>query len=308
MQTALVVDAVCDLPPDYCRSQSLFTLPVTLLTEQDQFDDTREQDFTRVFYEQFLEASDIPLGSAAWDSHRIGAWLLHHCVTQADRVVMLTVSQRYSELFANAKQAAQTVRSNYREIRQAAGLNTPFLIEVVDSQTLFAGQGLLAFAANQLIQQSRQLAQVIRQLEELRQYVETFLLVEDVRFLQERARSRGEIGLKSGWGLMGGLFSSYPVQRLYREEVATAFKTSRYEESLNQLLTQAARAIDKGLRIPAITVSYGGELVALAQHPPFAALMEYASQRQIALLVAPMSACAGIYVGPRAVSLAYAAR
>ena len=42
----------------------------------------------------------------------------------------------------NAQQAAHTILTAYKPVRQKAGQQGPFSVRVMDTQTLFAGQGI----------------------------------------------------------------------------------------------------------------------------------------------------------------------
>jgi fatty acid-binding protein DegV len=101
-------------------------------------------------------------------------WFLEQLVTDFDYVICLTVSSVRSPIFENATQASFGLLQNYRERRAAAGINGPFALRVVDSQTVFAGLAVLAAEGVRLLAEDQHPNAIRTRLEQLSEQMNTF--------------------------------------------------------------------------------------------------------------------------------------
>lgn len=63
-------------------------------------------------------------------------------MSEYDFAFVETIARARSEIFNNANVAMNRIIANYKPYREAAGLEGRFAMRVVDSRTVFAGQGL----------------------------------------------------------------------------------------------------------------------------------------------------------------------
>jgi fatty acid-binding protein DegV len=73
------------------------------------------------------------------------------------------------------------------------------------------------------------------------------------------------------------------------------------------LFAHAARAVKRGLLVPALCVSYGGNLAELEVLPGYASLADACSEADVTLYRSIMSITGMVNVGTGAIALGYAA-
>lgn len=76
--------------------------------------------------------------------------------------------------------------------------------------------------------------------------------------------------------------------------------------AIEKLLQIAITAIDKGLKIKVIALSYAGDPEEISNHTQIRKFSDYAHSKGIEVMTSVMSTTAGVHVGPGALSLAYA--
>lgn len=84
-----------------------------------------------------------------------------------DCVFCLTITTNRSPINANATRASFGILKDYRPARQSAGITGPFLMRVIDTQTLFAGSDPAVVAAVQMAESELAPAQIRERLEHI---------------------------------------------------------------------------------------------------------------------------------------------
>ena len=319
MKTAVVVDAACDLPSTYIRQHQLHVLPFALRLGGRVVNDTRDVNLTLAFHHRLATTQGLGVDAEPCSAHVITSLFLEQLVVEYDRALLLTLSQTHSRLFQHATEASFAILRGYREKRRQAGFNTPFHLMVLDSKTLFAGQAVLADAVNRLLQNGDLPFNELRRLTEaFRQYIHCYFLSDDLSYnrLQTSKKSEGNENndhnekTENGAGFLNyhlsSLFNIKPVHRLRDGKIEVAFRARGFDKALSDLLDQARRSIDEGLKNPVVVISYAGNLQEIKQKPSVIAFEQYAQKCGVQVLMSIMSMAGGINVGPGAVSLAYA--
>ena len=92
-----------------------------------------------------------------------------------------------------------------------------------------------------------------------------------------------------------------------RGETGPVGKARGFEQGAQMLFDHATRRVRAGLLVPAMCVSYGGDLDVLAQLPGYAELRAACAETGVQLTEAPMSITGMVNVGEGAVTLGFAA-
>lgn len=307
MNTAVVIDSACDLPASYIQQHQLHLLPNTLILGGEIVTDNRDVDLTLAFHQRHALARDPSAKVKPCNVSAIIELFLNRLVIEYDRAILIAISQTRSSLFQNATEASFAIVRGYRERRRQAGLNTPFYLSVLDSQTVYAGQALLAHEVVRLLQNSNLLFNELRRsVEEFRRYIRCYILLDDLSYLGEQTggQSAAEIGFLNY--RLGSLLGVKPVVRLVEGEAKLAFKARGFDRALAGLFEQARLEIDQGLRSPLVVLSYAGDPQELQQKRSFVDFEQYIGHWGFELMVSSMSASGGLQAGPGAVSLAFA--
>ena len=308
MKTAVVIDSACDLPTAYIQKHHLYLLPNKLMVGNQILIDNRDVNLTLAFYHHYaaqprtLEATTQPCSASA-----IAGLFLKRLVIAHDRAILITISQTRSELFQNATEASFAIVRGYRERRQQAGLNTPFHLNVLDSRTVFAGQAVLTHEVVRLLQNPDLPFSELRRLAEaFRRYIRCYILIDDLAHLHYQATEKGERSIGFLNYRLGVLFGFRPVARFVDGETELVLKVRGFERALAGLFEQANLEIDQGLRSPLVVLSYAGDPQWLRRQQAFIDFERHVRQWGIEVMVSIMSATGGLYLGPNAVSLAFA--
>ena len=152
MRIGLVVDSACDLPQDFYRDHNIVILPVTVHVGNEEFVDRRDPEATLEFYKRHL-SNAANAETAPFTVEQIRELFLQRLVLDYDFVFCLTVASGRSPIFENATQASLSILSEYKAVRAQAGVQGPFALRVIDSQNLFAAQGVLAVEAARMIRE-----------------------------------------------------------------------------------------------------------------------------------------------------------
>ena len=150
MRIGLVVDSACDLPPSFIEKHRIRVLPITVHLDGHDLIDSRDPDVTLDFYRRHLCAGDA--ATSPQTVEQIKQLFLSSLVLDYDFVFCLTIASSRSPIYEHATQASFSIINEYKPIRAAAGLSGHFSLRVMDSQNLFAGQGVSAVEAIRLIE------------------------------------------------------------------------------------------------------------------------------------------------------------
>ena len=144
MRIGLVVDATCDLPPEFLAAHGIRVMPIGIRLGEQRLIDRRDPDTTLSFYRDHLPKVGSKDGSQPLSAAELQQWFLDELVTDFDYVVCLTVDSLRSPIFEHATQASFGLLQHYHERRHAAGIAGPFTLRVLDSHSVFAGIACLA--------------------------------------------------------------------------------------------------------------------------------------------------------------------
>ena len=151
MRIGLVVDSACDLPGDYLRRNGFTILPITVRIGDETREDQRDERETLEFLRTHVADRGAEAETAPFSVEQITDVFLKKLVIDYDYVFCMTITRTRSPIYDNALQASYAILNEYRPVRSAAGHDTPFALRVVDTQTLFAAQGITAVEAVRLV-------------------------------------------------------------------------------------------------------------------------------------------------------------
>ena len=224
-----------------------------------------------------------------------------------DHVFCLTVTRNRSPIHEHAVQASFAILNDYKPVRQAAGYNSPFALRVIDSQNLFAAQGIGVVEAVRMRAAGAGVQQIRERLEELALNTHGYMVPPDLYYLRNRARSKGDrsVGLFSA--ALGTALDIKPVLHCHRGETAPVGKVKGFEAAVRKLFEFTIERIQAGLMTPTLCVSHGGELAELRALPGYARLRETCAANNIELFESVMSLTGMVNVGKGAVVVGFAA-
>lgn len=307
MRIGLVMDSTCDLPRKFIDDHQIIIMPITIRIDEHTFVDVHDPVATESYCQSEVGKRGHAAETAPLSVDEIRELFLGKLVLDYDAVFCLTVTSTRSPIFANATQASFAILGSYRPIRQGAGNNSPFLMRVIDSKSLFAGQGIGAIEATQLIAADAGPGPIRERLSDLAAHTYAYALPRDLHFLRARARRRGDrsVGLFSA--TLGTALDIKPVLQCFQGETRPVAKARGFEQGAEMLFGHATTAVKHGLLVPAMCVSYGGDTAELEAMPGYHGLVDTCAEAGVTLYQSVMSITGMVNVGTGAVSLGYAA-
>ena len=306
MRVGLVVDTACDLPKAFLDQHKVTLLPVTLRIGEHTFLDNRDAAVTQTFYREHFGQRSQDAATAPPSVEQIRDLFLQRLVLEYDQVLVLTIAASRSPIHENATQAAHAILSASPPIRASAGLQGPFSVRVIDTQNLFAAEGVAVAEAARRVRAGGGFGEVVARAEAAVAATYGYLLPRDLQLMRERAQKKGDRSV--GWlaAVVGDALDIKPIVRGHRGETSVAGNVRGFEEGAKRLLDFAAQRVRAGLLTPALCVSYGGELKELEALPGYADLAATCRAGKVELLSSVMSMTGAINVGEGALALGFA--
>lgn len=303
----LAIDSSCDLPPEFIQKHALRVLPITLKLDGDQVPDTRDPVKSVELYQSGRLEKDTHAETEPYSAAAMSAVLENELVLNFDKVLVITIMHTRSEIFKNVRDAVFISQPKFKDLRAKNGKDRSFRMFVFDSNTIFTGHGLMAYEAARLLsEESATVEQVLIKLENLKNRIRAFILPKDLYYLKNRAATKGDNSVSWLSYQMGNMLNVKPIIQAYQGETESVDKAMGYKSGMEKLLNSAKSAIDNGLLIKAIVMSYAGELTTIEEMDIYKDFVHYANDKGVETLLSVMSTTATINVGPGSFSLAYA--
>ena len=106
--------------------------------------DHRDEEATLSFLHAHVAERGHEAETTPFSVNQIRDLFLGRLVIDYDHVFCMTITKTRSPIHDNAMQASFAILNDYKPVRQAAGHNSPFALRVIDTQNLFAAQGITA--------------------------------------------------------------------------------------------------------------------------------------------------------------------
>ncbi len=305
----VAVDACCDLPHEFLTRNNIRILPFYTRFGDKVLIDDRDPGKTLDFYKQGVLAKSFDAESTPVSAQEMSNILEKELVLNFDKVLAITMMSSRSKFYENIREAVWVSQPKFKELRSAEGLERRFRIMVMDSNNLFTGPGVLVYEAVRLLkEENASIEHVMLKLEPLTHRVRTFILPQDLFHLKNRAGNRGDKSDNSlNWFTyqVGKTMNIKPIIEGYQGKTTAVDKVFGFTSGLEKIFGNAIKAIDDGLGINAVTMSYAGALSEIQKEHAYQEFITYAKDRGVPTFLAMMSTTAAINVGPGCFVLSY---
>jgi len=307
MRVGLLVDSACDLPHRFFQDNDVFILPISIKIDGKLFVDDHDPVRTLDFYRSGLIEKGHDAETVPFTAEQIRQLFLDKIVTEYDFAFCETITRVRSPIYDNATTAMQRIVAEYRARREAAGRPGPFSMRVVNSRTLFCGQGILAAHTVRLINSGVPKNDLRRRVDEFTNNIYGYVVPADLYYVRERARKKGDKSVGMLATMLGKAFDITPILGGRNDETFPVAKVRGFDTAVARVFDYAVKRIRKGLLTPYVCVTYAGDPDMIRQLPGFDRLEAAAREHDIELMTTVMSVTGGVNVGPGTVGLALAA-
>ena len=303
----IAIDSTCNLPRSYIDKHAIRVLPIGLKMDGEIIPDLLDPLKSVQLYqsgnlEKNYDAETIPYSSA-----EMSRLLEQELVLNYDKVLVITIMHNRSDTFKNIRDAVFISQPKFKELRSQHGKDRAFRIFVFDSNTIFTGHGLLTYEAVRMLhEESATPEQIMMKLENLKNRIRAFLIPRDLFYIKNRGASKGDNSINWLSYQMGNVLNIKPIIQAYQGDTGPIDKVMGFQSGVEKMFGSAQAAMDKGLLIKAIVMSYAGELAEIENLDSYQAFVRHAASKGIETLLSVMSITAAINVGPGSFSLAYA--
>jgi fatty acid-binding protein DegV len=308
VKIGIVISPTADVPANFVGPGRLEMLPVSVYAGTNVFLDRRDEEETRRLYRLYLQKHETAVATQPLKPAQMAELFLNHWVTRYDRLFVLCPDSRRSKIYANATEASYTILRDYKKPRAEAGMTEPFLLRIFDAHTLFTGEAILAFQALRLRDVAGEGFDALRRdLEVLRGQVRAFMVPDDLYYVYNRGRTRGEESVNWFMYKAGDFLGIKPVLEMTGEETRVVEKIRSFDKALDWSFARLEELLRQDrLAVPVIALSYGGDLERIRNDARYQKLFALGQARKVAVLLSVMSLSAGAFVGRGGFSFAYA--
>ncbi|SFL85230.1 DegV family protein [Halanaerobium salsuginis] len=189
---ALLTDSIADLPQDFKDKHQIHILPLNILIGGEKFIDRLAIKASDLF-ELTSKLPEFP--TSAQPTPETINRKLTYLAEYYDSIIVITVSSAMSGLYSAVKKAANKLIST-AEISQ---------IEVIDSKTNSAAQGLLVMEAAKKIAEGKSFTEIVSFLKAVRNKLYIYVSVSDFKYMIRGGR------IKSWKGKLANLINLHPI-------------------------------------------------------------------------------------------------
>ncbi|WP_368565408.1 DegV family protein [Pseudoxanthomonas sp. UTMC 1351] len=306
MRIGIVVDSACDLPQQFLQENNIIVLPITVRIGEAVLADHRDEEATLGFLHAHVAERGHEAETTPYTVNQIRDLFLGRLVIDYDHVFCMTITKTRSPIYDNAMQASFAILNDYKPVRQAAGHNSPFALRVIDTQNLFAAQGITAVEAVRMRAAGATVQQIRVRLEELATHTHGYMIPRDLYYLRARARTKGDrsVGLLSA--ALGSALDIKPVLHGFNGNTEPVAKIKGFDNAVEQLFKFSGNRVMSGLMTPTVCLSYGGELAELRALPGYQRLRDICTNNNVEVYESVMSLTGMVNVGKGAVVVGFA--
>jgi DegV family protein with EDD domain len=307
MRTGLVVDSACDLPGSFIERNRIEILPITVKIGDAVLADHRNEQATLEFLHAHVASRGAEAETMPFTVGQIRDLFLQKLVIDYDYVFCMTITKTRSPIYDNAMQASFVILNDYRPMRSAAGHQTPFALRVIDSQSLFAGQGVAAVEAVRMINADEGVAKIRARLENIAINTHAYMVPRDLMYLRSRTKAKGDKSVSLFSATLGSALDIKPMLYCNRGETRPVAKIRGWDAAVRRLFTFGAERVRAGLMTPTLCMSYGGELEEMRALPGYASLIDVCREHGVEVFESVMSLTGMVNVGKGSMIIGFAA-
>ena len=167
---------------------------------------------------------------------------------------------------------------------------------------------MLTFEAVRLFKQGKTVKEIIDRIEAVKSKVHAYLVPDSLYFLKNRARAKGDNSVSWLSYQLGNVMDIKPIVLGHEGITEPVGKVRGLENGIKELIARADEAMNNGLEIPAIVMSYAGDPRRIQKMDYYQEFIERCRRKNVTPLLSVMSTTGAINVGPGAFSLAFAGK
>lgn len=299
MKTAIIVDSACSLPLSIREKYNVEFVPLSYSVNEDRFVDECSEENALAMFESGSFARKYEVNTQAPSPEDFEETIIKKIKEGYSRIIVQTVNRTQGDTYNNANAGVARAK------KQLDG-RKDIVLRVMDSRTVFAGQGLMAIETIRRLLRSKDEAAVRRTMDVISEKIHTFILPKEPLVALERSRERNETSV--GWtqALIATKLGIHPIILNANDDSSAVTKIWGFNKAANELFDHVATRIEESIKCPIVTVNYCGPLDELKALPGYGALELAAKNKGVMLIPSVASIASGIYSSVGSLSIAIA--
>lgn len=268
----LVTDSTIDLPKDIIEKYNIEALPVLINFGEESYLDGVE--ITTNQMQERIEKENVLPTTAQVTPNRFEECFKKY-LDEGYKVLVITISSKMSGTYQSACIAKEMLESDD--------------IAILDSKLVTVHYGMLAIEAAKMIQQGKELTEIVENIESLREKIGSTLSFESLENLVRGGR------LSKTVGTIGAVLGLRLILHIDDGEMAVKDKVRGNKKALKKMISDFESSNrDENVEV-ALLDSYNEDI--------YPALKEYLEQKNIKYFETKVGCAVGIHAGPKACGL-----
>ena len=163
-------------------------LPIKAAVDDWELLDTHNEFDAMEFFRKDLAARGVRAPTTLLSSAETREFIQSNLTNSIDYVLQVTIAAGRSNTYMNSLSAIHALTAAHNRVRRGIGNRAPFKTWVVDSETGFTGQGVMAFEANRQLNAGISAPRVAALMEQICHQLHTFMVPKDLFYLYKRAQ------------------------------------------------------------------------------------------------------------------------
>lgn len=306
MRVGVVVDASCDIPTSVLERNQVTLIPVRSRIAKQDYLDVRDQDESSAFFQQY-SASKIAAGKAGSVANNdVVAMLKETLIYEFDQLLFIAPHIKLNDSLQTLRETLFDIQPQLERLRAQANIRTPLKLRVIESDSGYAGYGLVLYETlRQLNEKARSADQIKKPVNDFKSRVRT-LICPGIESFNHQMLAEAPFNLPWITQQKFKLTQTVPIlelnsqgmhskKQLKKGQATQSFFQEIYDELTN---TQLSNHL--------VNVSYAGKLSKLRVLPVFKALHDHVTSKGGRLVYSVMSPTSAITLGSGAISIAFA--
>ena len=280
-KVAIVTDTTACVPQEQVTRYEIEVVPVQLIIEDKAYRDGIDITPTE-FYTMLRKAKKMPSTSSSSPEPYLEAY--RNASRKAQSILCLTEPSKFSAMFDSARVAMETAKNTLHDVT----------IEVLESTTAAAGQGLVTLAAARAAALDKPLAEVKEIARNVMSRVNLFATLDTLQYLVKSGR------VPQAAALVNSILSIKPIFTLNHSNAHTVALPRTMKSALNHMLKLMEAAVIKGqpLHVAVMHADALGEAITLKDR--------ISSQFQCReIYITEFTPVMGVHTGPGLVGVAF---
>lgn len=298
MSTQVLIDPSCDLPQRLLKQFNAGVLPVKLNLCGESLLDYRDPGKTAEFYaKKYLSGRMVDTQPA---DDQVLQDVLVNSYEHNDNVLVITPCRKRSETFFKIQPIAQKLNNQTEDHSK---------IKVLDSRSLFCGQSVLAATALALTRKTRDFNKIRRQLDDLTNYLYSYMVPTDLLHVRERAHKRGDNSVSWISAALATTINICPIVLFRNEHAETIDKVKGFNNAIDHVIHAVAQQIQKNnLKTPFVAIAYAGDIDKIQARDAYKSMQQMAKAHKVEVIVSKMSLTSAVHMGLGGVSISIACK